>query len=93
MAEIRERETMSKTLSKYIAVLEYFYKTMLVLSATRGSTFVPAFGAVMGAPVETTNANFSLFFSSSNGIIKNVLKTAGKRKRNTGRLFYQLEVN
>ena len=35
IAEIRERETISKRLSKYNAAFDYFDKTLLVLSATR----------------------------------------------------------
>ena len=36
IAEIRERETMSKGLSKYTAAFNYFDKTLIVLSATSG---------------------------------------------------------
>ena len=34
IAEIKERELMSKRLSKYIASLDYFDKSLIVLSAT-----------------------------------------------------------
>ena len=40
MAEIRERETMSETLSKYIAVFDYFDITLLVLSSISGGVSV-----------------------------------------------------
>ena len=33
IAEIKERELMSKILSKYIASLDYFHKSLIVLSA------------------------------------------------------------
>ena len=35
--EIKERELMSKRLSKYIASFEYFHKSLIVLSVTTGS--------------------------------------------------------
>ena len=37
VAEIKERELMSKRLSKYIAFYDYFGKSFIVLSATSGS--------------------------------------------------------
>ena len=36
IAEIKERELMSKNLGKYIASLEYFDKSLIVLSITTG---------------------------------------------------------
>ena len=37
IAEIKERELMSKRLSKYIASFDYFDKSLIVLSAKGGS--------------------------------------------------------
>ena len=37
IAEIKEKELMSKTLSKYIASFDYFDKSLIVLSAISGS--------------------------------------------------------
>ena len=37
VAETKERELMSKRLSKYIASLDYFDKSLIVLSVTTGS--------------------------------------------------------
>ena len=36
-AEVKERELMRKRLSKYIASFIFFYKSLIVLSATSGS--------------------------------------------------------
>ena len=44
---------MSKTLSKYIAALDYFDET-LVLSATSSSVLVASFANITVAPVEIT---------------------------------------
>ena len=39
VAVIKERELMSKRLSKYIASFDYFDKSLIVLSVTTGSIF------------------------------------------------------
>ena len=41
IAEIRERELMSKNLSKYIASFEYFDKSLILLSAATGNISIP----------------------------------------------------
>ena len=71
VTEIKERELMSKRLSKYIASFDYFDKSLIVLSVTTGSISIASFGAVAGAPIGMASASFSLAFSSFTGIIKN----------------------
>ena len=51
VAEIKERELMSKRLSKYIAFCDYFDKSLIVLSATSGSISIASFAIVIGTPV------------------------------------------
>ena len=73
---------MSKRLSKYIAPFDYFDKSLIVLSVTTGSVSIASFATVIGAPVGTTSASFSLAFSIWTGIVKNFLKTTrSKRKK------------
>ena len=43
LAEIRERELISKNLSKYIASLDYFDKSLNVLSISSGSISITSF--------------------------------------------------
>ena len=62
VAEIKERELMSKRLRKYIASFEYFDKSLIVLPVTTGSISIASFATVIGAPVGITSANFSLAF-------------------------------
>ena len=62
VAEIRERELMSKSLSKYIAFCDYFDKSVIVLSATSGSVSIASFATVIGTPI---GASLSLTFSLS----------------------------
>ena len=71
VAEIKERELMSKRLSKYIASFDYFDNSLIVLSVTAGSISVASFAIVIGAPVGMVSASLSLAFSISTGIVKN----------------------
>ena len=64
VAEIKERELMSKRLSKYIASFDYFDKSLI------GSISIASFTTVIGAPVGMTSASFSLAFSISTGSIQ-----------------------
>ena len=69
-AEIKERELMSKRLSKYIASLEYFDKSLIVLSVTTSSISIASFPTVIEAPVGIVSASFGLEFSITVEIVK-----------------------
>ena len=47
LAEIKEKESMSKRLSKYFASFDYFDKSLIVLSATSGSISIALFATVI----------------------------------------------
>ena len=72
---------MGKRCSKYIASFRYFDKSLIVLSVTTGSISIASFAIVTGAPVGIVSASFSLAFSMSTGIIKNLLKTTRNKKK------------
>ena len=80
IAEIKERELMSKRFSKYIASFDYFDKSLTVLSVTTGSISIASFATVIGAPVEMMSASCSLAFSISTGFVKKLLKTIINKK-------------
>ena len=80
IAEIRERELMSKNLSKYIASFEYLDKSLIVLSVATGSISIASFATVIGAPVGMMSASCSLAFSITTGFVKKFLKT--RRNKN-----------
>ena len=63
VAEIKERELMSKRLSKYIAFCDYFDKSLIVLSAASGSISIASFATVIGTPVGIASASLSLTLS------------------------------
>ena len=81
VAEIKERELMSKRLSKYIASFDYFDKSLIVLSVTTGSISIASFATVIGAPVGILSARFSLPFLIFTGIIKKLLKITRNKKK------------
>ena len=80
VAEIKERELMSKRISKYIAFFDYFDKSLIVMSVTAGTVSIASFATVIGAPVGIVGASFSLAFSISMGLIKKLLKTTRSKK-------------
>ena len=70
IAEIKERELMSKKISKYISFFGYFDKTLIALSVTSGSVSIASFATVTGVPIGITSASLSLAFSLCTGLVK-----------------------
>ena len=81
LAEIRERELISKKISKYIASLDYFDKSLNVLSILSGSMSVASFATVLGAPAGIIGAGCALTLSITSGFLKKFLKTIGNKKK------------
>ena len=81
IAEIRERELMSKRLSKYIASLDYFNKSLIVLSVKSGSISIASFATVIGAPAGILSVSFSFAYSTTTRIVKKLLKTTQNKKK------------
>ena len=78
VAEIKEKELMSRRLSTYIASFDYFDKSVIVLSVTTGSISIASFATVTGAPAGITSASFNLEFSICTGIVKKPVKNNKK---------------
>ena len=81
VAEIKERELMSKRLSKYIASFDYFDKSLIVLSVATGSISIASFATVIGAPAGIIGASCGLTFSITSGFVKTFLKTIRNKKK------------
>ena len=81
IAEIRERELMSKNLSKYIASLDYFDKSLNVLSILSGNISIASFATVIGAPAGIIGASCGFTFSITSGFVKKFLKTTRNKKK------------
>ena len=72
---------MSKWLSKYIASFDYFDKSLIALSVTASNISIASFTFAIGSPVRMVSASFSIAFSITTGIIKNLLKTTKNKKK------------
>ena len=83
IAVIKERELMSKRLSKYIASFGYFDKSLIVLCAATGSISITSLATVIEAPVGMMSASCSLAFSITIGFLKKFLKTIRNKKKKT----------
>ena len=81
IAKIRERELMSKNLSKYIASFDYLDKSLIVLSVATGSISIASFATAIGAPVGIMSASCSLALSITTGFVKKYLKTKRNKKK------------
>ena len=87
LAEIRERELISKNLSKYISSLDYFDKSLNILSILSGSISIASFATVIGAPAGIIGASCGFTFSITSGFVKTFLKTMRIKKKNTIKLL------
>ena len=81
LAQVRERELIRKNLSKYIAPLDYFDKSLNVLSILSGRISIASFASVIGAPAGIIGASFGFTFSVTSGFVKMFLKTIRKKKK------------
>ena len=86
LAEIRERELISKNISKYIASLDYFDKSLNVLSILSGSISVASFATIIGVPAGIIGASCSFRFSITSGFAKRFLKTIRNKKKNHNKI-------
>lgn len=86
IAKICQRNAMSKTLNilpwirKYITVLDYFDKHLLVLSATSCGVSIATCTTVIDVPGGITCASLSFMFSISNGIAIKTFENNRKKK-------------
>ena len=87
LAEIRERELISKNISKYIASLDYFDKSLNVLSILSGSISIASFATIIGVPAGIIGASCSFTFSITSGFIKRFLKTIRNKKKKHNKIF------
>ena len=72
---------MSKRLSKYISCLDYFDKSLIVLSVTSGSKSIASLATVTGIPVGITSASLSLAFSLCTGLVRKLSKARRNKKK------------
>ena len=78
LAEIGERVLINKNISKYIASLDHFYKSLNVLSILSGSISIASFATDIGAPAGIIGASCGFTFSITSGFVKKVFKNNKK---------------
>ena len=81
LADIREGELINKNISKYITSLDYFDKSLNVLSILSGSIYIASFASVIGVPAGIIGASCSFTFSITSGFLKKLLKTIRNKKK------------
>ena len=81
LGKIRERELISKNLSKYIASFKYFSKWLTFLSVVASSISIASFATLIGPPAGIVGASCGLTFPVTSGVVKKFLKTARNKKR------------
>ena len=87
ITEIKERELLSKRLSKYIASFDNFDKSLTVLSVTSGSISIASFATIIGVPVEKASVRLSLAFSLCTGLVQKLLKATRNKKKEHNKIF------
>ena len=86
VAEIKERELMSKRLSKYIASFDYFDKSLIVSSVKTGRIYIASFETIIGAHVRIAKASLSLAYSVLTGNVEKLLKTTRNKKKKRNKI-------
>ena len=86
-AEINQRKSWSKKLSKYVAVFDYIDKILIVLIATTRRVSICSLTTVVRAPVGIASASFTLVVSLTTGIVKKLLSTTRNKKKKYDQIF------
>ena len=86
LGEIRERELISKNLSKYISAWDYFDKSLNVLPILSGSISIASFAGVIGVPAGIIGASWGFTFAITSGFIKKFLKTIRNKKKKQNKI-------
>ena len=79
--EINQRKSCSKKLSKYVTAFDYINKILIVLTATSSRFCINSSGSVVGAPVVSARASFTLIFSLTARIIEKLLSITRNKKK------------
>ena len=88
--EINQRKLCSKELGKYVPAFDYIDKVLIVLGATNGANggvSINSFTSIVGAPVGIASASFTLIFSLTTGITKQLLSIARKKKKKHNKIL------
>ena len=84
---LQKKKLISKDISKYIASLDYFDKSLNVLSILSGSISIASFASVIGAPAGIIGASCGFTFSITSGFVKKFLKTIRNKKKKHNKII------
>ena len=87
LPEIKERELISKNVSKYVASLDYFGKSLNVLSILTSSISIASFATVIGTSAGIIGACCGFTFSITSGLVKKFLKTIRNKKKKRNKII------
>ena len=78
---------MRKRISKYIATVDYFDKTLIVLYSTGGGVSIASFTSVIRTPggIASASLGFCVFFNCMNH--KKLLKTTRNKNKKHNKIF------
>ena len=79
--EINQRKSYSKKLNKHVTAFHYIDKVLIVLSAASGGVSIVSFTSIIGAPVGTASASFTLIVSLTTRIAKKLLNITRNKKK------------
>ena len=91
-SEIKDREVVTKKLSKYIAGFHYTDKVFIVLSATFSGVSIFSHLKIKNH-TDLINSVLILVFSLITALIKKLLYETKKRKKNITRFFNLVKIN
>ena len=87
LAEIRQRELISKNICKYVASLHYFDKSLNVLSILSDIISIASFATVIGATAGIIGASCGFSFSITSGFVKKFLKRIRNIKKKNNNII------
>ena len=85
--DINQQKAYSKKLSRYVTILDYIDKILIVLSVTTSGVSITSFTNTIDNSVGIISASFTLIFSLTTGIFKKLLKLTINKKKKHDQLF------
>ena len=89
--EIDQRKSCSKKLNKYVTAFDYIDKILIVLSETTSGVLIISFTSIVGAPVGIASASFTLIFSLTTGIVKQLQNITRNKKKKHDKILMLAE--
>ena len=78
--DINQQKAYGKKLCRYVTIFDYIDKILIVLNATTSGVSIISFTSTIGTSVGIVSASFTLIFSLTTGIIKNLLNMTINKK-------------